>query len=194
MRFHILFPALGATVLLAAGCASKEAPATQAVASAEMALNEVRADGEKYAPEQLQAADARLAAMKTALDRKKFNDVLAASHAIRDDVKVVEDTVVSRQTQEAAASREWDELNEEVPPLVDAIQNRVDNLQGARLPKDVKKESFEAAKSSLATMKSQWAEATAAASAGKATEAADKGRAVQAKAREVSEQLGMNPV
>jgi len=41
-------------------------------------------------------------------------------------------------------------------------------------------------------MKSTWAEATAAATAGKAMEATDKARVVQAKAEELKNTLGMN--
>ncbi len=78
--------------------------------------------------------------------------------------------------------------------MVADIQNRVNNLTGSRLPKEVNKDSFEAAKATLASMKSTWAEATAAFDAGRATEATDKARIVQAQAKEVSEQLGMNPV
>jgi hypothetical protein len=194
MRIPTLILALGATTVLAAGCASKEDPARNTIAGAETDLNEVRADGAKYAPEQLQAADAKLAAMKTDLANKKYDAVLRAAPKFKEDVNAVEDIAVAKQTQETAAAREWQDLNTEVPKLVDAIQNRVDNLKGSKLPKEVQKESFEAAKDSLETMKSQWAEATAAASAGNATEAADKGRAVQAKAKEVSEQLAMSAV
>ena len=56
----------------------------------------------------------------------------------------------------------------------------------------VTKEEFEAAKTDLETMKTTWAEATAAASAGHTAEATDKGRIVQAKAEELKNQLGMN--
>ena len=70
---------------------------------------------------------------------------------------------------------------------------RVDSLASSpKLPKEVDKHEFEAAKASLETMKTTWAEATAAFSAGNATEAADKAREVQDKVAEVKGQLGMN--
>jgi len=58
----------------------------------------------------------------------------------------------------------------------------------------VDKESFEAAKAALQSMKSLWAEASAAFEAGNAILAADKARMVQAKGEEVIDQLGMSPV
>jgi len=194
MRNSAFILALGVSTLLGVGCASKEQPATQAVASAEAALNDVRPDAARYVPDQLQAEDAKLAALKQDLAKKDYDAVLTKAPKFREEVAALEDSAVSRQTQLAAATREWQELNEEVPKLVEAIQSRVDNLKGVRLPKDVKKAAFEAAKADLETMKTQWAEATAAANAGNTTEATDKGRLVQAKGKEVREKLAMNPV
>src|SRR4029079_11728825 len=193
MRIPVMFMALGATVLFTAGCASKEEPARTAVESAEAALNEVRPDASKYVPDQLQAAEAHLAAIKKDLAQKKYHDVLVAVPQFKQETQALEDTAVGKQTQVAAAAREWTELSAEVPKNLEAIEQRVANLKGARLPKEVSKESFETAKSSLEEMKSTWAEAIAGATAGNSTEAADKGRSVQQKAKEVSEQLGMSP-
>jgi acyl-CoA reductase-like NAD-dependent aldehyde dehydrogenase len=85
----------------------------------------------------------------------------------------------------AAATHEWESLNEEVPKLVQAIENQIPNLPKAER---------EAATASLEEVKAAWAEATAAFSAGNPTEAADRGRVVQSRAKEVSEQLGVSPV
>jgi hypothetical protein len=70
----------------------------------------------------------------------------------------------------------------------------VDSLKPAALPKDVTKEELATAKTELETVKSTWAEAIAAASAGNTTEATDKGRIVQAKVEELKNSLGMNEV
>ena len=190
----LIYMALGVHALLAAGCTSKEEPARQAVTSVETALNELRPGAEKYAPEQLRTAESDLAALQKHLADEKYTTVIAGTSKLNQELASLKEAVVSRQTQEAAAAREWEELSVEVPKMVAAIQNRVNNLAGSRLPKEVNKESFEAAKSTLASMKSTWAEATAAFDAGRAQEATDKARIVQAQAKEVSEQLGMNPV
>jgi len=190
MRFMICV-ALSVGALLA-GCASKEEPARQVVASADAALNELRPDAVKYAPDALQAAESSIAAARHDLEKKKYQDVLSSAPKLNEQLTTLKDTVVARQTQNAAATHEWEELSEEVPKLVDAIQVRVNTLSGSRLPKDIDKQSFETAKSTLSEMKSLWAEANAAFDAGNATEAADKGRRVQARAKEVSQQLGIS--
>lgn len=193
MRIPVLFMALGATAMLAAGCASKEEPAQTAVESAEAALNEVRPDASKYVPDQLQATEAHLAAIKNDFAQKKYREVILAAPKFKEETHALEDAAIAKASQLAAATREWSELSAEVPKNIQAIEQRVANLKGAKLPKEVSKESFETAKSSLEEMKSTWAEANAAATAGDPTEAADKGRSVQQKAKEVSEQLAMSP-
>ena len=176
---------LGTATLFGFGCASKEEPAKQALASAEAALNEVKPDAAKFAPDQLQTAEADLALLKRDFSNEKYKTVLLHAPDVNKEVGALKEVVVAKQTQVAAATREWEELSEQVPKLVDAIQDRVDNLSASKR---------ETVKSDLAEMKSLWAEANAAFSAGNATEAADKGREVQMKAKAVSEQLGMSPV
>lgn len=194
MRIHTVLMAAAATVLVAAGCASKEEPAAQAVASAEAALTEIRPDAVKYAPQELEAADASLAKLKQKLEKEEFKEVLADAPQLGNQVTLLKETVISKQTQMAAATHEWERLSTEVPPMIDSMQRQIESLAGTRLPKELTKEMFAAAKSSLEAMKSTWAEAGAAFSAGNAAEAADKGRIVEAKGQEVSAQLGMSPM
>lgn len=186
--------AIAASALLLGGCANHEEPARQALASAEASLAEVRADAAQYAPEELQSAESRLAKVKDDLAKKQYKDVLGGATQLTKETAALKEVVVSKQTQAVAATHEWEALSEEVPKMVQAIESRVDSLSGARLPKNVDKESFEAAKAELQSMKSLWAEASAAFEAGNAVLAADKARMVQAKGEEVINQLGMSPV
>ena len=186
--------AMAATTVLITGCASQEEPATQAVISVEASLAEVRVDAAKFAPEELKAADEKLAKLKAELADDEYKHVLSGSSQLTQEVATLKDVVVSKQTQDAAATHEWESLSAEVPKMVEAIESRVDTLSESRkLPQEVNKEAFESAKVALQTMKTTWAEASAAFDAGNATEAADKGRLVQAKAEEVAGQLGISP-
>jgi len=186
MRIPVALLALGASALLTVGCASKEEPARLAVEAAEAALNEVRPDVEKYIPDQLPPAEAKLAAIKGDFAKKEYTEVLNTVPKFREEMHSLEDAAVAKASQLAASANEWHELSEEVPRMVDAIEQQVKNLKASTVPANVK--------SDIESMKATWAEANAAATAGNTTEAADKGRTVQAKAREVSEQLGMTPV
>jgi hypothetical protein len=184
MRIPALILALSANVLMIA-CASREVPAQQVITSAESAINETRPDAEKFAPEQLQAADAALAAAKQDFAREKYQDVIESAPKLNAVIVSMRESVVGTQTAVAAATHEWEELNEEVPKLVQAIEVRVDSLSGQKK---------QTAAAELETLKTTWQEAAAAFSAGKPLEAADKGRIVQMKAKEVGEQLGVTPV
>jgi len=195
MQISKTLAACAAITILITGCASQEEPAAQAVMAAEASLAEVRVDAAKFAPEELKAAEARLAALRADLANEKYKKVLHGSSLLTQEVATLKERVVSKQTQDAAATHEWEALSSEVPKMVQAIESRVDTLSGSRkLPAEVNKEAFESAKAALATMKTTWAEASAAFDAGNATEAADKGRLVQAKAEEVAGQLGISPV
>jgi chromosome segregation ATPase len=184
MRSHI-FLALAACTVVFAGCASKEEPARQIVAGAEANLAPLREDAAIYAPEQLQAAENNLAEARENLTWEKYQDVLDQASGLNQSVTVLKEAVVSKQTQLAAATHEWEALSEEVPKLVQAIESQVGGLPRSKR---------ETAKAELETMKTMWSEATAAFAAGDPTLAADKGRMVQAKGKEVIEQLGMSPV
>jgi predicted nucleic acid-binding Zn-ribbon protein len=194
MQISKVLMGLAASALLFTGCSNQKNPATSAVTQAEAALEETRPDATKFAPAELQSADATLAKMKENLAKEDYKDVLASVPQFNKEVSTLRETLVGKQTQIIAATREWETLNAEVPKAVEEIQVRVDSLASSpKLPKEVDKHEFEAAKASLETMKSTWTEATAAFSEGNATEAADKARAVQEKVQEVKGQLGMNP-
>ena len=67
--------------VLVVGCANQKAPAEQAVAGAETALAAVRDDAQKYVPDQLQAVDAQLAALKDSLTKGDYKSVLTGAPA-----------------------------------------------------------------------------------------------------------------
>ena len=192
MRISHAFLPLVAATLFITGCGNKE-PATDVVTQAEAAMEGLRTNASQFAPEELKTAEATLAKMKADLAKEEYGDVLKAVTPFNAQVKTVQDTMVSQQSLQVAAQQEWDTLNQEVPKTVEALQVRVDSLKGAKLPKEITKETFETAKTEFETLKATWAEATAAASAGKTLEAADKGRTAQAKGEELKTQLGMNP-
>ena len=199
MRISSLMLALCASALLiTGGCAKNQMAAKKSVDKIEESLKDVRADAERYAPEGLKSIDSQVARFKADIDAKNYDDVVAGTPSLEKAVDSLKDAVALGKKHAAqaleVAKTEWTALSEEVPKMVQAIENRVDSLSGSRLPKDVNKESFEAAKVGLQSMKALWAEASAAFDAGNAVLAADKARMVQAKGEEVIGQLGMSPV
>ena len=90
MYRKLLIPALAAA-LLAVGCANQKEPATQAVASAESALAEVRDQAAQYVPEQLEGVETALAGLKDSLGKGDYKAVLAAAPKLATDVASLKD-------------------------------------------------------------------------------------------------------
>jgi ActR/RegA family two-component response regulator len=197
MRIAKMFVALTATALALAACANHKEPAEKAIAQVESALAEIRADAEKYAPEDLKGLDESVATLKRGFGNKRYSEVLTAQPSVAAAVTALKETIAKAKADSeeilAAAQAEWTELNASVPPLVDAIQGRVDTLTKSRkLPKDVDKATFETIKTDFETVKTDWTSATQEFTAGAAADAVRKGRAARAKAEEIQAKLGMN--
>lgn len=193
MRLQNFVLAIAAATLLVTGCARTKNEATQAVAGIESSVTALKEDGTKYAPVAYQGVESTLARLKDSLAKEDYKTVLAGTPGLDKAVESLKTAIASGKEQFDFATTEWVALSADVPKMVEAIQSRVDTLSSSkRLPKNVSKETFDGAKSGLESMKSTWAEATAAFSDGKPSEAAEKARAVKAKGAELLAALGMS--
>jgi hypothetical protein len=183
--YKALLPLAAALVLM--GCESR-GKAESVIGQADKNLSGMRDQASSTAPAELKAAESTFAHMKQNFDAREYQAVLDEVPQFNAHIQTLHDAMTANQ----AAATEWASLNTAVPPSIEAIQARVAGLKPAALPKDVTKEELETARTELETLKTTWAEATAAAQAGKPVEAADKGRVVQAKAEELKNALGMN--
>lgn len=192
-RKSLCMTGLCAAVLIIAGCANLKEPATQAVASAESSLAALKDDAAKYSPDALASVEGEVAALKASLDKKDYKAVMASAPKVNTAITSLKDTVAAKKAEmEAALASQWTSLSADLPKMVEAIQSRVDTLSKSRkLPKNVDKAAFDAAKSGLESMKATWAEATSASSSGNIADAVAKGQAVKDKGTEIMNQLGM---
>ncbi len=194
MRISSALLAVAAAALLVTGCAKQREPATKALDQIEKSLAEVKEDAAKYAPDGLKGVEAQLARLKTSLDNKDYENVLAGSPQLEKAVDSLKSAVSSGKAQAraafAAAKSEWDSLNAEVPKMVESIQTRVDALsKSKRLPWGINKDEFEGAKSAFESMKSTWADASAEAKKGDPVEATSKGKSAKGMGQEIIDQL-----
>ena len=180
-----------AAAMMIAGCGNR-GTAQNVVGQADGVVTKLRPEAAVTAPDELKAAETTLAHMKQTSTRATTRSSSLMCRKFNEQVKALEDAMAAKQTADAAATQEWSTLATEVPKSIEEIQARVDSLKPSALPKDVTKEELATAKTELETEKSTWAEADAAASAGKPAEATEKGRTVQAKTEELKNSLGMN--
>lgn len=192
---HWLLAALAAALVMS--CANQKAPAEQAVAVAEAALAAVRDSAQKYAPDQLQAVEDQLKGLKDSLAKGDYKAVLTGAPTVNSAINSLKDAAEAKKADaDAAAARAkdaWGPVSADVPMMIETIDKRVDSLSKShRLPKGVTKEGLAAAKSGLDSLKSQWAEATSAATSGDYTTAMAKAEGVKTKAAEMMRSLGMS--
>ena len=182
--------------VLVVGCANQKAPAEQAVAGAETALAAVRDDAQKYVPDQLQAVDSQLAALKDSLTKGDYKAVLTGAPTLNSAISSLKDAAEAKKADTEAAlvkaKDAWGPLSAEVPKMVDAIQSRVTALSKSHhLPKGVTKDGLASAKSGVDSLKSTWSDASNASASGDFTTAVTKAQGVKDKAAEIMKSLGM---
>jgi len=192
---HWLLAALAAALVMS--CANQKAPAEQAVAVAEAALAAVRDSAQKYAPDQLQAVEDQLKGLKDSLAKGDYKAVLTGAPTVNSAINSLKDAAEAKKADADAASARakdaWGPVSADVPMMIETIDKRVDSLSKShRLPKGVTKEGLAAAKSGLDSLKSQWTEATSAATSGDYTTAMAKAEGVKTKAAEMMRSLGMS--
>jgi len=185
-----------AVALLAVACANQKEPAEKALAQLDSVVASVRDDAARYAADELQGVEASLSGLKEKFGKGDYKAVLAEAPKLTAAVDSLKSTVAQKKSEAeaamAAATTEWNALSADVPRMVDAIQSRVDILsKSSKLPKNVSKEAFDAAKSGLESMKATWSEASAAFAAGDATTAVAKAHSVRQQGNDVLQQLGM---
>ena len=149
---------LALAAVLVVGCVNQKAPAEQAVAGVETALAAVRDDAQKYVPDQLQALDSQLAALKDSLAKGDYKAVLTGAPSLSSAIRSLKDTAEAKKVDAEAALAKakdaWGPLSADVPKMVDAIESRVNALSKSRhLPKGVTKNSLAAAKSGVDSLK-----------------------------------------
>ena len=198
MKKHSVFLLAALAAMLLVGCNTQKGPAEQAVATGQAALDAVRDDAQKYAPEQLGGVEAKLSDMKGAFQQGNYAGVLAAAPGLTAAIASLKDAASAKKVEAeqalAKAKDDWGPASAAVPKMVDEIAKRVETLSKAKkLPKGVSKDAVAAAKTALDSMKSTWAEATNASSSGDYTTAMAKAQAVKDKAAAIMKSLDMKP-
>lgn len=198
MKKHSVFLLAALAAVLLVGCNTQKGPAEQALASAQAALDAVRDDAQKYAPEQLGGVEAKLSDMKGAFQQGNYAGVLAAAPGLTTSIASLKDAAAAKKVEAeqalAKAKDEWGPASAAVPKMVEEIARRVETLSRTKkLPRGVTKDSLAAAKAAVDSMKSSWADAANASSSGDYTTAMAKAEAVKSKAAEIMKSLDMKP-
>jgi uncharacterized protein YaaN involved in tellurite resistance len=175
--------------LIAMGCSKAKEQAEAALAAAEKAINEVKAEAVKYVPDQIKAVEAALNGAKEKFGKKDYKGALSDAQGIPGKVKEI---VASLNAKKDELTKTWSNLDQGIPKMMEAIKSRVGILsKSKKLPANLTKEKFEEAKSGLESALKDWETAKESSKAGNLAEAVTKGNTVKEKAVQILQILGM---
>lgn len=180
--------ALAASIGLA-GCASQKEPAEKAMASIEETLKASGEEIRQALPERATEIEAKVAELRASMEKKEYDDVVTRSAEVSEDLKrAIADSRVARAKNRAAMEREWNELLESMPKLIEAIDKKV-AVQGSKPPKGMEKDAWKQLVESYNAARDAWS-ATAAGMKRETFEASVKaGRDAKVTISGIAEQL-----
>jgi hypothetical protein len=157
-RFFSIIP-LVTLLLWSAACATQKVPAENALEAAEAAWEPVRAEANRYVPDQAKGVEDALAAAKDAMAKGKYEAVIKGATALPTKIADVQKTLVQKKGEWLTA---WKTMESALGSGLVAVQEKVDELAKARrLPAGVDKAAVEGAKTTLATAQQAFEEGSA---------------------------------
>src|ERR1039457_236434 len=176
---------------LALVACSQKVPAEAALKTAETSMNEVKAEGAKYAPEQTRGLMLSYTAAQEAFNKGDYKAAMEVAQGVPAKAKDVTAAVTAKKGE---LTKTWTALDASVPGMVEQIKSKVDALAAMKkLPKDMDAAKLDAAKASLADITKSWGEASEAFKSGSLIDANARGNAVKTKAADEMAALGLTP-
>ena len=181
--------AAAALCCIALVACSQKGPAEAALKAAETSVNEVKADGAKYAAEQTKGLLASYAAAQEAFNKGDYKVAMEVAQGVPAKAKDVVAAVTAKKDE---LTKSWNALSASVPGLVEQVKAKVDGLSAMKkLPKDMDAAKLDAAKTALADVTKTWGDAADAFKSGNLIDAAAKGNAAKAKVADAMGALGL---
>jgi predicted small lipoprotein YifL len=176
---------------LALVACSQKGPAEAALKAAETSMNEVKADGAKYAPEQTKAIMVSYTAAQDSFNKGDYKAAMEIAQGIPAKAKDVAAAVAAKKDE---LTKTWTTLATTLAPQIEQIRTKVGELSAMKkLPKDMDATKLEGAKAALADITKISGDAAAAFKSGNLTDAVSKGNAVKAKVADAMASLGLTP-
>ncbi len=159
---HGLVLAVLATAFLGlAGCASQKEPAEQALAAIEKTLADSGAQIQKYLPERHAEISASVAALRDAMAKENFGDVVSEAASVRDTLRrAVAESAIRRAQMRVEMEDEWTELTKSMPAMIEAVDKKISS-QGRRPPGEMTKDAWKSLIESYDAARDSWSKAAA---------------------------------
>lgn len=179
-------------VLLAAmvvACARDKEPAEAAIKAAGQAIDQIRGEASRYAPDQLKQLEDALKSAQDAFAKKDYKAALDAASTLS---AKAQDVAKAAAAKKAELTKSWEDLNAGIPQMMDALKSRLDILSKAKkLPAGLDKDQLAALTSGYDEAAKQFQAAKDAAGAGDLNKAIEAGQAIKQKGMEMAAALGL---
>ena len=179
-------------VLLAAmvvACARDKEPAEAAIKAAGQAIDQIRGEASRYAPDQLKQLEDALKSAQDAFAKKEYKAALDAASTLS---AKAQDVAKAAAAKKAELTKSWEDLNAGIPQLMDALKSRLDILSKAKkLPAGLDKDQLAALTSGYDEAAKQFQAAKDAAGGGDLNKAIEAGQAIKQKGMEMAAALGL---
>jgi hypothetical protein len=179
-------------VLLAAmvvACARDKEPAEAAIKGAGQAIDQIRGEASRYAPDQLKQLEDSLKSAQDAFSKKDYKAALDAASTLS---AKAQDVAKAAAAKKAELTKSWEDLNAGIPQMMDALKSRLDILSKAKkLPAGLDKDQLAALTSGYDEAAKQFQAAKDAAGAGDLNRAIEAGQAIKQKGMEMAAALGL---
>lgn len=171
-----------------AGCHSSQRDAVEAaINAAQTAIDVSTSEAEKYAPEQLKAAQDAVQSARAALAKHDYGDALEAARVATEKAK---ELTVAAKAKKDEATKAWSELSAAVPKALDQAKAKVEAYsKTTRLPAGIDETVVATAREEYDKLKQAWADAVAAYQKGSLVDAATKGISVKDGLQKLQEML-----
>ncbi|MGH7187036.1 MAG: hypothetical protein ACREIB_12265, partial [Pseudomonadota bacterium] len=180
-----------AAMLGLTGCASQKEPAEQALAAIEKTFADNGATLQKYLPERHAEVSAAIAALREALAKEDYGDVVSDSAEVADSLKrAVAEGRIKQATTRAEMETEWEDLLNTLPDMIAATDRKI-AIQGSKPPAGMDKAGWKSLVDSYDAARDGWGKAAAAMTKANFDETVIAGRDARAKIAGIMETLGI---
>ena len=177
------------TLFFAACTDAAKAPAEAAMQAAASAVDSLKGDAAKFAPESVKAVEASYAQAKALMAKEDYKGALAAAGEIPGKAKQALADAAAKKDELVKA---WSDLQASLPNMVAALKSRIGILsQAKKLPAGLDKAALEKAKAGLASIESGWDKATAQFKGGDLSGAVSAAKDLKTKAADLMKSIGL---
>ena len=193
MTKALMTAALAALCLGVAACASQKEPAEQAFAAVEAKFKESGAEIQKYLPERYAEIEASIAALREAMSKEDYGDVVSEAVTVQETLKrSIGESRVRRAQMQVELENEWTELSKSMPAMIDAMDKKITSQRG-RPPQGMTRDAWKQTIADYDAARDVWTKSAAEMTRANFEATVLAARDAKAKIAGIMESLGVKP-